>query len=198
MTSVVLPAAIRIVSVSDTPQPAPSSSAPQPPSFAEPARDRGGLSPAVWGVAALIVLVVVGIFFFVGRKKGPAAPTTLQPPDAFAANLALTNLAMSESDSFSGGKVTYLDGHIQNTGNRTLTGATVQVVFANGEAMPPAIVTQPLTLVRMTQPYIDIEPVSAEPLKPGDSHDFRLAFESIPQNWNQQMPEMRIIQTSLK
>jgi hypothetical protein len=190
--------AIRIVSVSETPQSAPASSAPAPPSFAEPARDRGGLSPAVWGVAALIVLVVVGIAFFIGRSKGPATPTTLQPPAPYAASLALTNLAMSEADSFSGGKVTYLDGHIQNTGNRTLVGATVQVVFANDEAMPPAIVTQPLTLVRMTQPYIDIEPVSAEPLKPGDSHDFRLAFESIPQNWNQQMPEMRIIRTELK
>lgn len=187
--------AIRIVSVSETQQSAP---APQPPSFAEPARDRGALSPAVWGVAALIVLVVVGVFFLSGRNKTPAAPSTLQPPDIYAASLALTNLAISEADSFSGGKVTYLDGHIQNTGNRTLTGATVQVVFANDEAMPPVIVTQPLTLVRMTQPYIDIEPVSAEPLKPGDSHDFRLAFESIPQNWNQQMPEMRIIQTSLR
>jgi hypothetical protein len=71
--------AFRIVSVSETQQSAP---APQPPSFAEPARDRGSLSPAVWGVAALIVLVVVGIAFFVGRSKGPATPTTLQPPDA--------------------------------------------------------------------------------------------------------------------
>ncbi|HXE06879.1 MAG TPA: DUF2393 family protein [Acidobacteriaceae bacterium] len=181
--------------MSGTPQ---TSSAPEPPSFAEPERDHNGLSPAVWGVAALIVLVVVAIFFFAGRNKGPSAPATLQPPDAYSQSLPVTSLAMSEAGSFSGGKVTYLDGHIQNTGNRTLVGATVQVVFANDEMMPPTVLTQPLTLVRMTQPYIDIEPVSAEPLKPGDSHDFRLAFEAIPQNWNQQMPEMRIIQTELK
>lgn len=163
-----------------------------------PAQDRGGLSPAVWGIAALIVLAVVGVLVFAGRKQGPATPTTLQPPDAYAASLPLTNLAMNESDSLSGGKVTYVDGHIQNTGQRTVTFATVQVVFANDEAMPPAIVTEPLTLVRMTQPYIDIEPLSAEPLKPGDSHDFRLALESVPENWNQQMPEVRVIQTGLK
>ena len=174
-------------------------STPDGPVFStESPAERVGLSPAVWGMAALIVVVVVGVFLFAGRNKGPAAPTTLQPPDAYAPSLPLTGLAMSESDSLSGGKVTYLDGHIQNTGARTVTSATVQVVFANDEAMLPVIHTQPLTLVRMTQPYVDTEPVSAEPLKPGDSHDFRLAFESVPDNWNQQMPEVRIIQTGLK
>ena len=184
--------------MSDTFQTGNSSSTPQPPSFAEPAQERGGLSPAVWGVAALLVVIAVGIFAFAGRSKTAPAPTTLQPPDAYAASLQVTSLAMSESDNLSGGKMTYLDGHIQNTGSRTVTGATVQVVFANDEAMPPAIETVQLALIRATQPYIDTEPVSAEPLKPRDGHDFRLAFESVPQNWNQQMPEMRIIQTELK
>jgi len=187
-----------MASMSETAQNATGSSAPKPPSFAEPAQERSGLPPAVWGVAALIVVVVVTILAFAGRKKGPAAPTTLQPPDAYAASLPLTNLAMSEADNLSGGKMTYLDGHIQNTGSRTITGATVQVVFANDVAMPPTVQTVPLTLVRTTQPYIDTEPVSAEPLKPGDAHDFRLPFEAVPANWNQQMPEVRIIQTQQK
>ncbi|HVT80657.1 MAG TPA: DUF2393 family protein [Phycisphaerae bacterium] len=180
------------------PHPDPSPASPsETPIFGTPAtQERGGLSPAVWGIAALIVLLVAGIFFFAGRRKGPAVPTTLQPPDAYAASLPLTNLAMSESSSFSGGKVTYLDGHIQNTGSRTITAITVQVVFNNDTEMPPSIQTLPLTLVRMTQPYIDTEPVSADPLKPGDSKDFRLAFDSVPDNWNQQMPEVRIIQTT--
>lgn len=184
--------------MTDTSQTGSSSSAPPPPSFSEPAQESGGLNPAIWAVAALIVLVVVGIFFFTGRKKVAPAPATLQPPDAYAASLQITSPAMSESENLSGGKMTYLDGHIQNTGNRTVTGAIVQVVFANDETMPPSIQTVPLTLVRMTQPYIDTEPISAEPLKPGDGHDFRLTFESVPENWNQQMPEMRIIQTDLK
>jgi hypothetical protein len=183
--------------MSETQQPG-NASAPKPPSFSDPAQERSGVSPAVWGAAALVVLVLIGILVFAGRKKGPGAPTTLQPADAYAASLPLTGLAMSESDSLSGGKVTYLDGHIQNSGGRTLTGATVQVVFGNDEAMPPTIQTVPLMLIRATQPYIDTEPVGAEPLKPGEGHDFRLAFESVPDNWNQQMPEVRIIGTELR
>jgi hypothetical protein len=102
---------------------------------------------------------------------------------------------MSESENLSGGKMTYLDGHVQNTGDRTVTGVTVQVVFQNDEALAPAIDTVPLTLIRMKEPYIDIEPVSAAPLRPGDDREFRLTFEAVPDNWNSQMPEVRVIQT---
>ena len=56
----------------------------------------------------------------------------------------------------------------------------------------------PLTLIRMKEPYIDIEPVSAAPLKPGDDREFRLTFEAVPDNWNSQMPEVRVIQTQLQ
>ncbi|GAC1419372.1 MAG: hypothetical protein NVSMB62_11980 [Acidobacteriaceae bacterium] len=162
------------------------------------ASERGGLPPAVWAVAALIVLVVVGALVVVGRKKPAATPNTLQPEDAYAATLPLTQLAMSESESLSGTKVTYLDGHIQNTGQKTVSGVTVQVVFGNDEAMPPRIETQPLTLIRTRQPYVDTELVSAEPLKPGDDREFRLIFEAVPQNWNTQMPQVRVIRTDLR
>ena len=104
---------------------------------------------------------------------------------------------MSESESLSGGKLTYLDGHVQNTGDRTVTGITVQVVFANDLKMPSAIETVPLMLIRMKDPYIDTQPVGAAPIRPGEDREFRLTFEAVPENWNQQMPEVRIIHTDL-
>jgi len=54
----------------------------------------------------------------------------------------------------------------------------------------------PLMLIRTREPYIDTEPVSAAPLKPGDDREFRLTFETVAENWNTQMPEVRIIETS--
>jgi hypothetical protein len=105
---------------------------------------------------------------------------------------------MSESTSLSGGKLTYLDGHVQNTGPRTVTGVTVQVVFQNDEALAPQIDTLPLALIRMREPYIDTEPLSADPIKPGEDREFRLTFETVPDNWNTQMPEVRVIATDLR
>ena len=168
------------------------------PAFGAEQQERGGLPLAAWGVAALIVIVVVGALVFAGRKKPAAPPNTLQPADAYAANLPLSGLAMSESENLSGGKVTYLDGHVRNTGDRTVAGVTVQVVFQNDVALAPQINTLPLTLIGMKQPYIDTQPVSANPLKPGDDREFRLIFESVPENWNTQMPEVRVIHTNLR
>jgi hypothetical protein len=168
------------------------------PIFAEELEERGGFPLAAWGVAALIVVVLVGALVYFGRKKPEAAPNTLQPADAYAASLPLSQFAMSESENLTGGKLTYLDGHIGNTGDRTVTAVTVQVVFRNDEDLAPQIDTLPLTLIRVKEPYIDIEPVSAAPLKPGDDREFRLTFETVPENWNLQMPEVRVIHTGLR
>ena len=150
-----------------------------------------------WGVAGLAVLVVVAVLVLAGRHK-TATLTTVQPLAPYAASLPLSQLAMSESTSLSGGKSTFIDGHIQNTGGQTVSGVTVQVIFRNDEAMPPQIETLPLSLIRTREPYIDTQSVGSAPLKPGDARDFRLIFESIPANWNMQMPEIRIIQIDAK
>ena len=183
---------------SGTGRDAPGGASAEAPIFAEELEERGGFPLAAWGVAALIVVVLVGALVYFGRKKPEAAPNTLQPADAYAASLPLTQFAMSESANLSGGKQTYLDGHIGNTGDRTVTAVTVQVVFRNDEDLAPQIDTLPLTLIRVKEPYIDIEPVSAAPLKPGDDREFRLTFETVPENWNLQMPEVRVIHAGLR
>jgi hypothetical protein len=165
--------------------------------FASKPPEGGGIPAMAWGVAGLVVLVVVVVLVLAGRHK-TIAPSTIQPLAANAASLPLSQLAMSESTSLSGGKSTFIDGHIKNTGSQTVSGVTVQAVFRNDEAMPPQIDTLPLSLIRTREPYIDTQSVRADPLKPGDERDFRLIFESIPANWNTQMPEVRIIQVETK
>ncbi len=86
---------------------------------------------------------------------GGARPLRRQP--------ALSGLAMSESSNLAGGKVTYLDGHIANKGNRTVTGITVQVLFRDSAQEVTQNETQPLKLIRTRDPYVDLEPVSAAP-----------------------------------
>lgn len=166
--------------------------------FASRPAEHGGLPARAWGVAALVVAGLVGAMVLAGRGKPAAAPSTLQPADAYAGSLPLSGFEMSESTNLSGGKLTYLDGHVRNAGSRAVAGATVQVVFQNDEGLAPQIDTVPLALIRMRDPYIDTEPVGADPLKPGDDREFRLTFETVPDNWNTQMPEVRVISTDLR
>jgi Protein of unknown function (DUF2393) len=165
--------------------------------FSSKAPEGGGVPMMAWGVAGVVVLAIVVVLVLSGRHKA-AAPATIQPLAAYASSLPLSQLAMSESTSLAGGKSTYIDGHIKNTGSQTVSGITVQVLFRNDEAMPPQIETLPLSLIRTRDPYIDIQPVSAAPLKTGDERDFRLIFESIPTNWNMQLPEIHVTQVETK
>lgn len=158
-----------------------------------------GIPMVAWAVAALVVVLVVVGMIMASRGKGKATPTnSVQPLAAYAGSLPLSQLAMSESTSISGGKSTFVDGHIKNTGSSTVTGITVQVLFGNAEGSSPTIDTLPLTLIRTRQPYIDTQSVGSSPLKPGDERDFRLIFESIPQNWNMEMPEVRVVGVETK
>jgi hypothetical protein len=105
---------------------------------------------------------------------------------------------MSESSNLAGGKVTYLDGHIANTGSRTVTGVTVQVLFRDGAHEVAQNETLPLKLIRMREPYVDLEPVSAAPLTPGREHDFRLIFDAVSPDWDGAYPEVRVIHVEAK
>lgn len=149
--------------------------------------------------AALLVAIVFGVVLLRGhREGGPIVQNAVLPADPYSQSLAFTQLAMSQSTSLSGGTSTFIDGHVRNAGPDTLTGVTMQVIFRNDVELSPQVETLPLTLIRMHEPYIDTEPVSAAPLKPGDEAEFRLIFEAVPANWNQQMPELRVIHVAKK
>jgi hypothetical protein len=151
-------------------------------------------------VAAAIVIVVAAVVVIVLQRGSAAVKVTpiSAPLDAYAANLPLTGLQMSESTSLSGGKVTYLDGHIQNTGTQTVSGVTVQVLFRDYAHEVTQNETQALKLIRTREPYIDVEPVSAAPLNPGDSRDFRLIFDRVSPDWDGAYPELRVVGVAKK
>jgi len=151
-------------------------------------------------VAGAVIFVVVGaLIAFAGHRTAPVLTGPgLAPADPYSANLAITNIHMSEASNFAGGKVTYLDGEIANKGDKTVTGITVQVAFYNDLKEIAQKDAQSLSLVRTHEPYVDTQPVSAAPLKPGDQREFRLIFDSVPPDWNQQYPEVRVIQAILK
>ena len=151
-------------------------------------------------IAVVAVLVILAVLVITGRKHGAAtgAPDTLRPLAAYASNLKLSGLQMSESTSLSGGKSTFIDGHVTNTGPATVTGIVAQVLFASDAGGAPQLETVPVSLVRTRQPYLDTEPVSAAPLTPGAGADFRLIFEGIRPEWNQQQPEIHIVEVQTR
>src|ERR1700753_3758304 len=92
------------------------------PGFLASHQTREATSFAPWIVAGVVVIVGIGALAFLGGRgshQTETGGTGMAPADAYAANLPISNLQMSEATSFSGAKVTYIDGQIANNGNQT-------------------------------------------------------------------------------
>jgi hypothetical protein len=152
-----------------------------------------GRSWLPWIIAGAVILVVLAAILFSSHHQRAAqeAANASQTPDPYASQLNIGNLRMSEATNFTGSKVTYVDGTITNKGGKTVTAVNVVVTFSNDIGEPPQKTPMPLALIRTREPYVDTEPVSAEPLKPGDTHEFRLIFDHVSPTWNQQYPTIQ-------
>jgi len=154
--------------------------------------------PMVISAAVVVAVLAIGIAVFEHGNKGPAVTPVSAPLDGYASSLPITKLAMSESANLAGSKLTYVEGHIANSGTKTVTAVTVQVLFRNVAREVAQNDTQPLKLIRVREPYVDVEPVSAAPLKPGDDKEFRLTFDGVTPDWDGAFPEIRIIRVEAR
>lgn len=175
----------------------PETASTEPTSQSRSARERNW-APLVIASAVVLAILAVGLLLSGHRKQSQDSNALSATPAPYAANLLLTNLAMSESSNLAGGKVTYLDGHIANQGDRTVTEVEVQVTFRDFANKVAQSQTLPLTLIRMREPYIDTVMVSAAPLKPGAQQDFRLNFDAVSPDWAGALPEVKIVRVGLK
>ena len=159
--------------------------------------ERNWLPLIIAAVAVIVVAAVVVLSLQHARKPATVTPISAAT-DPYAADLPISGLVMSESSNLAGGKVTYVDGHIANTGSRTVAGITVQVLFRDFAKEVTQNETQPLKFIRMRDPYVDVEPVSAAPLEPGQARDFRLIFDAVSPDWTGAYPEIRVIHVDFK
>lgn len=147
----------------------------------------------------LVVLVILGISAFFGRG-GPtySNPEIPLPLDAYAAHLVVANQKLSTALNFAGAPVTYVEGRVTNSGDKTVNNAMVEVIFKSAAGEIAQIEREPLPVIQSRQPYVSTVLLNAAPLSPGKSSDFRLTFERLSRDWNQQYPEVRVISTSLQ
>ena len=75
-----------------------------------------------------------------------------------------------------------------------VTGAVVESIFRNdlGEIVDRQ--AQPLRISAAPLGNPDWVPLSAAPLAPGQTAEFRLTFEHISADWNMGYPELRFLQ----
>lgn len=148
--------------------------------------DDSRLRPILIGV--VIVGVIVGLIVLATRAE---RPKQVEPP-AYSANLKFSDLKTSAAQNFVGATVSYLDGTLTNSGDKTVTHAVVQITFKDDMGQTAQREQLPIHVLRTAGPYDEAVDLMISPLAPGQSKPFRLTFESISAQWNHEYPELKI------
>ncbi len=143
----------------------------------------------------LFLLLGVGALVLFTSSDAPTTPATpaAAGPHAYAEKLQFSGLKMTEVENFVGGKVTYLEGSVANSGDRTVTGVSVLVVFRNSLGEVAQKETLPVKVHQQVGTYTDVVDLKSAPLKPGESRGFRLTFDHVSADWNRVYPELAVI-----
>jgi hypothetical protein len=155
-------------------------------------RQESSLRPILIGI--VIVGIVVGLLALIFRaeQKKPAVPP------AYAASLSFSDLKTSAAQNFVGATVSYIDGVITNTGDKTVIHAVVQVTFKDDMDQTAQREELPMRVLRTGGPYDEAVDFNLSPLVPGQSKPFRLTFENISAQWNHAYPDLQITQVTVK
>lgn len=151
-------------------------------------------TPFLIGLVA--VLVAVGAIIAVTRNSGQ----TKQQVNPYVAKLQISNAKVSAAENYVGGTVTYLDADITNTGDKTLVGADMNLVFKNTLDEVVQKETLPLHVLVENQMggYPDLVDMSRSPVAPGRTKTVRMTLEHISADWNQAPPQMQLGNLNLK
>ena len=142
-------------------------------------------------VIALAMILILGAFGWLtfGPKPAPPPPPVLtEEAKQYLNSLALSNVRMQASESMVNQRVVEILGDIGNNGKRAVKLAEVTCVFrdySNNE------------ILRERVPIVGgaaATGVGSGSLKPGQTQQFRLPFDDVPNTWNQAMPTLVIAQ----
>ena len=136
-------------------------------------------------VGAAIVVLGLGAWGFLGywERTHPPAPAVLTAEaKQYVHSLQLSEVEMKATESYMKQKVVEITGKIANNGPRTINVIEINCVFR--DAYGQVVLRERVTVVgRRTGS-----------LAPGAAKTFRLAFDTIPESWNQGLPDLVIAQ----
>lgn len=137
-------------------------------------------------VGAAAALLLIGVFYLVGRLA-PAPVKTVEQPlpmgsaeQEYARQIQFLEPKVARAANFLNQEVTFVFGTVLNNGPRPVRQIEITLEFHD-------VFNQ--VVLRDTQRLFS---PTAVPLAPGDRRDIQLGYETLPAQWNQAYPTIRI------
>lgn len=140
------------------------------------------VSVVVIGIAVILGLSAFLVLEYQSRKGPPPGPVLTGEAKAYVRNLRLSDVSMQAHESYLKQSVVEITGNIGNAGDRVLQTVEINCVFYDAYGQVVLRERVPIVGRRTGQ------------LPPGQTRQFRLAFDNIPESWNQAMPQLVIAQ----
>jgi hypothetical protein len=157
------------------------------------AEERDSSRLIIVGAVVVVIAIMLAIAFLLREPPKP-----VKVASQYIASLQLSNFKMSAEENFIGATVSYLDGDITNSGDKTVSHALVEVTFQDSIGQLAQREQVPLRVVRTNGAYLEPVDLSVAPLGPGKTEPFRLTFDSISAQWNHAYPAIRVTEVTLK
>ena len=134
-------------------------------------------------IAVVALAMAGGAWWLLGRNPaGEPRPVLTAEARGYLKNLALSEVQMQANESYMQQAVVEIVGKIGNQGDRVVKLVEINCIFHD---------VYGLVVLRER---VAIAGRKAGELQPGATKNFRLAFDSIPESWNKQMPDLVIAQ----
>jgi hypothetical protein len=133
---------------------------------------------------SLVLVAVVAASLYL-RKPSPENTQNEQAsPEAraYVSNLVLSGVTMKAAENFMQQQVVEIEGKITNNGPQPLESVDVYCLFRGVDGH------------ELRRERVSIMRPKSAPVKPKETRPFRLAFDSLPDGWNQSMPTLVIAQ----
>jgi hypothetical protein len=143
---------------------------------------RLGVPPVALVAGVLLAGGAAGFWYLDRASKQPPPPPPPLTADArsYVSHLRLSDVGMSAHEDYFRQRVVEISGKIGNTGGRSLSLVEINCVFYDPYGQ---------VVLRARTPIVSRK---AGGLQSGDTKPFRLPFDTIPESWNNVMPQMVI------
>jgi len=143
-------------------------------------KKRASIPPGVLVAAAVAVAGLAG-FWYLGRPAPPKEPAPLTgAAKAYVRSLKLSNVDMQAHESYLKQSIVEITGNLGNTGDRVLRTVEINCVFYDPDG--EVVLRERVAIINR----------KTGALAPGEIKPFRMAFDNVPEGWNQSMPQMVI------
>lgn len=112
------------------------------------------------------------------EAAAPEGPTA--EAKAYLRNLTFSDVELKATEAYSGHQVVEVLGKIKNAGERPIRSVEVFCIFH--DAYGQLVLRERQAIVKSRDGVF----------KPGDERNFRLAFDTLPESWNQSLPQLVI------